>query len=180
VRAISGSASAPRCTSRGRIRSDAAPPANPITGAPPTSSPTLPPKVDGEIQDGKSITFGDLKVPPIALPGHTPGTMGFIFPVKDRGTIRLRRCSVACIAPQLVSDDGPKLPCLGEEVRERDTRARVDAVLVNHLDAAAAATADRSRCARTRPEPSSSDAGYQDFLGVLEGCTRVNIARRRQ
>jgi metallo-beta-lactamase class B len=35
--------------------------------------------------EGQKITLGDTSVDIIATPGHTPGTLSFIFPVKDRG-----------------------------------------------------------------------------------------------
>ena len=35
--------------------------------------------------DGRKITLGDTTVDVIATPGHTPGTLSYIFPVKDAG-----------------------------------------------------------------------------------------------
>ena len=35
--------------------------------------------------EGQKITLGDTSVDIISTPGHTPGTLSFIFPVKDRG-----------------------------------------------------------------------------------------------
>src|SRR3954470_15979041 len=35
--------------------------------------------------EGTKITLGDTTVDVIATPGHTPGTLSYIFPVKDRG-----------------------------------------------------------------------------------------------
>ena len=35
--------------------------------------------------DGQKITLGDTTVTLVHIPGHTPGTMGFIVPVKQRG-----------------------------------------------------------------------------------------------
>ena len=35
--------------------------------------------------EGTKITLGDTTVDVIATPGHTPGTLSFIFPVKDKG-----------------------------------------------------------------------------------------------
>ena len=44
------------------------------------------PKRDMAIgQEGSKITLGDTTVSVIATPGHTPGTLSFIFPVKDGG-----------------------------------------------------------------------------------------------
>ena len=47
------------------------------------------PKHDQVITEGQPIAFGDLTVQPVAIPGHTPGSMGFIFPVKDNGKTRM-------------------------------------------------------------------------------------------
>jgi len=35
--------------------------------------------------DGRKITLGDTTVDVIATPGHTPGTLSYLFPVKDAG-----------------------------------------------------------------------------------------------
>src|SRR4029453_5798497 len=35
--------------------------------------------------EGQKITLGDTTVTVIATPGHTPGTLSYIFTVKDRG-----------------------------------------------------------------------------------------------
>ena len=42
------------------------------------------------------ITLGDTTVDVIATPGHTPGTLSYLFPVKDRGrTLNVARILVA-------------------------------------------------------------------------------------
>ena len=35
--------------------------------------------------DGQPITFGDTKILPVLVPGHTPGALALIFPVFDQG-----------------------------------------------------------------------------------------------
>jgi metallo-beta-lactamase class B len=35
--------------------------------------------------EGSSITLGDTTVTVVATPGHTPGTLSYVFPVKDQG-----------------------------------------------------------------------------------------------
>jgi metallo-beta-lactamase class B len=162
------------------------PPApNPITGAPPSQSPTPPPKLDGEIQDGTPITFGDLNVLPISLPGHTPGTVGFIFPVKDRGANHVAALfGGVWLLPQLLSDDGLETFLTSVKKFEVATRrARVDVVLQNHpLMLPLQQQLDRI-AVREQQAPNPfvvGREGYQKFLGALEGCTRVNIARRKQ
>jgi metallo-beta-lactamase class B len=36
-------------------------------------------------QEGTKITLGDTSVTIVATPGHTPGTLSYVFPVKDQG-----------------------------------------------------------------------------------------------
>lgn len=41
------------------------------------------------IRDGETIEIGELTITPIAIPGHTPGALAYIFPVTDNGTPHL-------------------------------------------------------------------------------------------
>jgi metallo-beta-lactamase class B len=41
------------------------------------------PKHDMVITDGQMMTIGDFSITAFILPGHTPGTLGYVFPVKD-------------------------------------------------------------------------------------------------
>jgi metallo-beta-lactamase class B len=50
-------------------------------GAKPTKNVTL--------IDSHPFVFGDLTVTPIAIPGHTPGSLAFVFPVKEQGKTRM-------------------------------------------------------------------------------------------
>ena len=43
------------------------------------------PKRDIVADDGQKLTLGDTTVTIVTTPGHTPGTLSMIFPVKDRG-----------------------------------------------------------------------------------------------
>ncbi len=57
--------------------------ANPRPGA--KSPPAPAPKRDQIVTDGQKITLGDETVTLYITPGHTPGTLSLIFPVKDHG-----------------------------------------------------------------------------------------------
>src|SRR5262249_12360080 len=82
------------------------PPARGRAGRGPAGPPTPIPKHDGEIKDGVPIALGDLKVTPIAVPGHTPGSMGFIFPVKDNGKSHVAAMfGGVWLTPQILSDE---------------------------------------------------------------------------
>jgi metallo-beta-lactamase class B len=52
----------------------------------PASAPGGVPKRDIAVgPDGMKLTLGDTTVNIVATPGHTPGTLSLIFPVKDHG-----------------------------------------------------------------------------------------------
>src|SRR5690349_20403372 len=52
----------------------------------PASAPGGVPKRDVVVgSEGTRITLGDTSVDVIATPGHTPGTLSYLFPVKDKG-----------------------------------------------------------------------------------------------
>jgi metallo-beta-lactamase class B len=47
------------------------------------------PSKDVTLAEGQPFQFGDLTITPVAIPGHTPGSLAFIFPVKDGGKTRM-------------------------------------------------------------------------------------------
>ena len=47
------------------------------------------PAKDIVLAEGQPFTFGDLTVTSVAIPGHTPGSLAFIFPVKENGKARM-------------------------------------------------------------------------------------------
>jgi metallo-beta-lactamase class B len=55
----------------------------PKPGAPARGA--APPSRDIVLVEGQPVGLGDVKILPVLTPGHTPGSMAFIFPVKDNG-----------------------------------------------------------------------------------------------
>jgi len=47
------------------------------------------PAKDVVLAENQPFTFGDLTVTLVAIPGHTAGSLAFVFPVKDKGTSRM-------------------------------------------------------------------------------------------
>src|SRR5215472_8600337 len=65
------------------------------------------PRHDQVIVEGQPIVLGDFRIMPVAVPGHTPGSMGFIFPVKDNGKIYMAAMYAGTVlTPGIVSDEG--------------------------------------------------------------------------
>src|SRR5262245_58740552 len=82
------------------------PPANQdqSKGAPPAR-----PKKDVVLTEAQPFKFGDLNITLIMIPGHTPGALGFIFPVKDKGKTRMAGVFGGTIlTTNIISTDGLK------------------------------------------------------------------------
>jgi metallo-beta-lactamase class B len=151
-------------------------------GAP--AAPQVWPKRDQVLMEGQPVVLGDLKVTPVAIPGHTPGSMGFIFPVKDNGRTHIAALYGGTIlTPGPISDEG--LATYVKSVahfREETTKAKVDVELQNHPLMDPIQVKLDKLAARRTGDPNPFVVGqenYQKFLDVMLLCTQVNIARRK-
>jgi metallo-beta-lactamase class B len=143
------------------------------------------PKHDQVIADGQPIVIGDLKVLPVAIPGHTPGSMGFIFPVKDGGKTRMAALyGGTVLTPGIISDEGLQTYLQSvARFKEATRKAKVEVEIQNHpLMDPIQVKLDRLKT-RSKGQPNPfvvGTKGYQTFLDVMSICTEANIARRRQ
>jgi metallo-beta-lactamase class B len=97
--------------------------------APGGAAPAPPiPKRDGILTEGEAVVVGDVRVTPVAVPGHTPGAMGFIFPVKAGGqTHTAALFGGSWLTPNLLSDEAMQTYLRSvAHFREATTRANVD------------------------------------------------------
>jgi metallo-beta-lactamase class B len=144
-----------------------------------------PAKRDGQLADRVPVTLGDLTVTPIAVPGHTPGSMGFIFPVIDRGERHVAALfGGAWLTPGLLSNDAMRTYLASlRTFREATGNAGVDAWLQNHPLMAPFEPWLTRRRARGPGDANPFVVGradYQRFIDVMEGCSEVALARRGQ
>jgi metallo-beta-lactamase class B len=153
-------------------------------GQGPAGPPTALPRHDGEIKDGEPIKFGDVTITPVAIPGHTPGSMAFIFPVKDQGkTHHAGIFGGAWLLPGALSEES--LQTFRRSIatyRAAATKANVDVLLQNHMLMDPIQPKLDALAARKKGEPNPfviGSAEYQKFLDVMDGCTQVNLARRK-
>jgi len=145
--------------------------------------PTSLPRHDQVIVEGQPIVLGDFRIMPVAIPGHTPGSMGFIFPVKDNGKTRTAALYGGTIlTPGIISDEG--LQTYRKSVahfKEETRKAKVEVEFQNHpLMDPIQAKLDKLK-SRKKGEPNPfvvGAANYQKFVDVIAACTEVNIARR--
>jgi len=151
-------------------------------GQPP--APQVRPKRDQVVADGQAIVIGDFRVIPVAIPGHTPGSMGYIFPVKDNGRTRMAAMYGGTIlTPGPISDEG-LAAYLKSVARFKDatSKANVEIVMQNHPLMDPVQPKLEKMQSRRSGDPNPwvvGESNYQKFLDVMYQCTEVNIARRK-
>ena len=143
------------------------------------------PARDLVLEEGRPVTLGGVSITPVLIPGHTPGSMGFIFPVKDGS-----KTYTAGLFGGTVLNPARRLPLAGfEEYRRsidhwRDvtSRAKVDVELMNHpiMDGLFVRLAKLKTRKAGEPHPLVvGTASYQRLLAAQRDCISVQIARRQ-
>jgi metallo-beta-lactamase class B len=166
---------------RGAVAGGAAPPA----ARGPAPAPVQPPKRDLVAAEGQAITVGDVAFTPVMIPGHTPGSMGVVFPVKDgRATRMAGLFGGSILTPGRISDDGLRQYIASVEHWGNATRRlKVDVEIQNHPMYDGFVTKLQRLKQRKPGEANPFVVGaesYQRFVGVMAGCTRAQLARRPQ
>jgi metallo-beta-lactamase class B len=146
--------------------------------------PPVLPKHDQVVTEGQAIVLGDFKMMPIAIPGHTPGSMGYTFSVKDNGKTRVAAMYGGTIlTPGIISDEGLQTYLKSvAHFKEETKKAKVEVELQNHPLMDPIQTKLDKLKARKPGDPNPfvvGPANYQRFVDVLSACTEVNIARRK-
>jgi metallo-beta-lactamase class B len=143
------------------------------------------PKHDQVVTEGQPIILGDLKVMPVAIPGHTPGSMGYIFNVKDNGKTHVAAIYGGTIlTPGPISDEGLKTYLKSvAHFKEETKTAKVDVEIQNHplMDPIQTKLDKLQSLKKGDSNPFVvGQANYQKFVDVISLCTEVNIARRQE
>jgi len=160
-----------------------APPAPGRGGAPAPAGPR-PPKRDMVAAEGQAITIGDVSFTPVAIPGHTPGSMGYMFPVKDGARTHMAGLfGGSILIPGRIPDEGllqyiRSVEHFGDVARKMN----VEVELQNHplydgLEGKLARLKTR-QAGQAHPFV-VGQASYQRFLTVMTECTRAQIERRK-
>jgi len=67
------------------------------------------PRKDVVLVGGQPFKFGDVTITTVAIPGHTPGSIAYIFPVKDKGKTRMAGLfGGAILTSNIITTDGLK------------------------------------------------------------------------
>jgi metallo-beta-lactamase class B len=143
-----------------------------------------PPKRDVVAVEGQAITVGDVAFTPVMIPGHTPGSMGVIFPIKDGNASRIAGLfGGSILTPGRISDDGLRqyiasVDHWGDVTR----RMKVDVEIQNHPMYDGFLTKLEQLKTRkpgaANPFVVGSDS-YQRFVSVMSTCTKAQLARRK-
>jgi len=142
-----------------------------------------PPMRDLVAVEGVPITLGGTSVIPVSIPGHTPGSIGLIFPVQDGEASHMAGLFGGTILlSSRISDDGLRqyvrsLAHFAEAAGERG----VDVEIQNHpiFDGMLEKLGELKIREAGAPHPFVvGEAAYQDFLNVISECTQVELARR--
>jgi glyoxylase-like metal-dependent hydrolase (beta-lactamase superfamily II) len=147
-------------------------------GAPPSG-----PKRDLVLAEGTPLRVGDTEISVIAIPGHTPGSLGFVFPVRDGGAMH----TAALFGGAILLPGRQDVPALQAYIATLNhfadvTKQRgVDVEVQNHplfdgMDVKLAALKSR-RAGQPHPFVVGRN-GYQEFLSVMAACLGEEIKRR--
>ena len=129
------------------------------------------------------MTLGNVSVRAVAVPGHTPGSMGFVIPVIDRGERHVAALfGGSWLTPGLLNDEAMKtyIASVGR-FRQATVDAGVDTWLQNHPLMVPFQEWLTRLAARRGGEMHPFVVGraeYQKFLDVMDGCSRIALARR--
>jgi metallo-beta-lactamase class B len=132
---------------------------------------------------GMKLTLGDTTIDIVSTPGHTPGTLSYVFPVKDQG----RTVTVAYSGGTLTGAFGTNGARWDEyiESQQRIAKAAAEAgatvVLSNHSEYDHAYTKARLIAAKrevgeTHPFVSGA-AGVQRYFTVMSECATASKLR---
>jgi metallo-beta-lactamase class B len=138
---------------------------------------------DIAVTDGQRLTVGDVTFTFAMIPGHTSGSLGIVFPVKDGNATRTAGLfGGSILIPVRIPDEGLRQYISSIEHWAKVTREHnVDVEIQNHpmYDGFTAKLQRLSQRAPSQPNPFVVGRdGYQRFLDVMAGCTRVQLARR--
>jgi len=143
------------------------------------------PKHDMIAAEGQPIVLGDVTVTPLAIPGHTAGSLGFIFPVKDQGKTHMAGIFGGAILITRAAKD-EELEQYRHSIahfKEEAKRMKVDVELKDSpLTDGQNEKLERLK-ARQKSQPNPfvvGQARYLKFLDVMTACLDVQTERRKQ
>ena len=135
------------------------------------------------ITEGQPIVLAEEKIMPYLVPLHTPGSMGFIFPVKDNGKTHMAALFGSVLLITTLTDDEGMQTHLKAIARwKQDTKnMKVDVELQNHplMDDFSRKLAKLKERKPGQPNPFIvGQKGYARFVDVMGECMEAEVDRR--
>jgi metallo-beta-lactamase class B len=139
------------------------------------------PARDIEAKDGDVIAVGDASVRLVLTPGHSPGTLSPIFPVKDNGVTHYVGYWGGAAMSYL---DPPDIETYIRSVKMYQALdPRVDVELSNHVFADGALAKRDALAARKAGEPNPfvvGNAAFREWMGVMASCADSVLTQKRK
>ena len=141
------------------------------------------PKHDMLLEEGKPVVLGDEKIIPVFIPGHTAGSMGMFFEVRDNGKKHMAGIfGGAVLLVRAMSGDRDQYVKSIAHYREMAKKLKVDVQLKDHV----LTDGEPEKLARIRArkpgEPNPFVVGwasYNRYLDVMNDCFEAQIAARK-
>jgi metallo-beta-lactamase class B len=147
------------------------------------------PKRDIVVADGQTLALGDTTLTFVHTPGHTPGTMSTLLPVKDNGRPHVAALWGGTGFNFTITPERPAAHWFDEYIksaerfREAAAKAGADVFLSNHpsWDGSTTKMAALAKRAPGAPHPYVIGAtSLQNYLTVAEHCARAGKLRLKQ
>jgi metallo-beta-lactamase class B len=153
---------------------------------PPTAAGGVPTRGAGDVAvgpEGTKITLGDTTVTIVATPGHTPGTLSYVFPVKDQGRTVMVAYSGGTLTGAFGTDGARWDEYISSQKKIAGVAAEVGAtvLLSNHSEYDGAYT--KARLAQAKREPGEDHPflvgaeGAQRYFTVMAECALASKLR---
>lgn len=141
------------------------------------------PKKDLVLREGETIVVGDTVITPVEIPGHTPGSLAYIFPVFDNGTPHLAGMFGGTVLAAAYTPAPGLLQYVDSIAHYVDIAARmgVDVEIQNHpiFDATPARLAALAGRGPDDPNPFVLGTDrYQRFWNIISECMQADIIRK--
>jgi metallo-beta-lactamase class B len=140
------------------------------------------PKKDMVAFEGVPINLGDQSVTPVFIPGHTPGSLGLIIPVKDNGKPHIAGMVGGGFIAQGSASQVQEFIDSIQHFEEWTKRMKVDVEIQNHPVFDGFADKLTALRARKPGEPNPfvvGEANYTKFLDLMMECARATRDRQK-
>jgi metallo-beta-lactamase class B len=146
-------------------------------------TPAAKPAKDVVLAEGQPFKLGDLTVTLVAIPGHTPGSLAFIFPVKDNGKTRMAGLfGGAILTTNIITTDGLKQYTQSvAHYLEKAKQMKVEVELQNHpiFDGMPEKLGKLKGAKAGDPSPFIvGNDRYLKMWNIVSQCIQAEIARR--